>query len=137
MRLPFLSSLALVGFCGLGAAAPLAVHLHSSLSSPQAVGVSINLTARPENVSKGMMVFRYSVSVNGGPSRIVRDFSQDRDFTWAPELLEHNAKVRVTVRNNESKETAEDEMAFQLVSRIKGNAPVVTPSAHPLMTSSA
>ena len=119
MRLSLLSSLV---FCSLGAAAPLAVHLHSSLPSPQAVGVSINLTSRPENVLKGMLVYRYSVSVNGGPSRIIRDFSQDRDFTWAPELLEHNAKVRVTVRNNESKETVQDEMRFQFVSRIKGKA---------------
>ena len=83
--------------------------------------VSINLSPRVENMSKGMHVYRYSVSANGGPLRIIRDFSQDRDFTWAPELQEQGATVRVTVRNNESKETAENEMRFQIVSRIKGN----------------
>ena len=133
MRLSLISSLALVGLCSSGAAAPLAVHLHSNLASPQPVGVSINLSPRVENMSKGMHVYRYSVSANGGPLRIIRDFSQDRDFTWAPELQEQGATVRVTVRNNESKETAEDEMPFQIVSRIKGKASVVTPSAHPLI----
>lgn len=80
-----------------------------------------------------MLVFRYSASINGGPFRIVRDFSQQRDFTWAPELYEHAATIRVTARNNESKETAQDEMRFQITSRIKGKAPVITPSAHPLI----
>ena len=133
MRLPLISFLVLVGLCSSGAAAPLAVHLHSNLASPQAVGVSINLSPRVENMSKGMHVYRYSVSANGGPLRIIRDFSQDRGFTWVPELQEQSATVRVTVRNNESKETAEDEMRFQIVSRIKGKASVVTPSAHPLI----
>jgi arylsulfate sulfotransferase len=103
------------------------------MPSPQPVGVSIGLTPRVENVSRAMYVFRYSASVNGGPFRIVRDFSQQREFTWAPELYEHGATIRVTARNNENKETAEDEMRFQIVSRIKGKAPAITPSAHPLI----
>jgi len=133
MRQPLVSLLVLSALCSYGAAAPLGVHLRTTLPSPQPVGASIGLTPRLENVSKGMLVFRYSVSVNGGPFRIIRDFSQQRDFTWAPELYEHAATVRVTARNNESKETAQDEMRFQILSRIKGKALVVTPSAHPLI----
>jgi arylsulfate sulfotransferase len=111
----------------------MGVHLHSTLSSPQPIGVSIGLSPSVENFARAMHVFRYSVSINGGPFRIVRDFSQQRDFTWAPELFEHAAAIRVTARNNENKETAEDEMRFQIVSRIKGKAAVVTPSVHPLI----
>src|SRR5579863_6097549 len=83
----------LLGFLllsGLGFAAtepPLAVHLHSSLSSPQQVGTPIGLMPQPEHAGKGMLVFRYSVSVNGGPFRTVRDFSQQPLFAWAPELF--------------------------------------------------
>ena len=80
-----------------------------------------------------MHVFRYSVSVNGGPYRTVRDFSQQRDFSWAPALYEHEASVRVTVRNNETKEIADGEMRFRIVSRVKGAAPLVTPTSHPLV----
>src|SRR6476469_5795358 len=94
-------TLTFTGLCSLAYAVPLAVHLRSSLPSPQPVGTPIGLAPRLENVSKGMHVFRYSVSVNGGPYRIVRDFSQQRDFSWAPELYEHDAAVRITVRNNE------------------------------------
>src|SRR5580700_9333214 len=132
MRPPFKSLLILSALGSIAVAAPLGLHLHSTLPSPQPVGVVIGFTPRLENVSKGMLVFRYSVSLNGGPFRIVRDFSQQPDFTWAPELYEHAATVRVTARNNESKETAQDEMRFQIASRIKGKAPVVTPSSHPL-----
>jgi hypothetical protein len=133
MRTPLVSLLALSALTCLGTAAPLALHLRSTLPSPQPVGSSIGLTPRLENVSKGMLVFRYSVSVNGGPFRMVRDYSQQRDFTWTPELYEHSATIRVTARNNESKETAEDEMRFQITSRIAGKAPVITPSAYPLI----
>jgi arylsulfate sulfotransferase len=133
MRQPLVSLLVLSALGSCAAAAPLGLHLRSTLPSPQPVGVAIGLTPRLENVSKGMLVFRYSVSVNGGPFHIVRDFSQDASFIWAPELYEHAATVRVTARNNESKETAEDEMRFQIASRIKGQAPVVTPSSHPLI----
>jgi arylsulfate sulfotransferase len=121
------------GLCGLTYAAPLAVHLYSTVPSPQLVGTPIGLAPRIENVSKGMHVFRYSVSVSGGPFRIVRDFSQQNDFAWTPDLYEHEATVRITVRNNETKETATDEARFQIGSRVKGKAAVVTPTAHPLI----
>ncbi len=133
MRQRLVLFLALVGWCCSAAAAPLAVHLRSTLPSPQPVGVSIGLTPRIENPSKGMHVFRYAVSINGGAFRVVRDFSQQADFAWTPELYEQSAAIRITARNNESKETAEDEMRFQIVSRVKGGAPVVTPSANPLI----
>jgi hypothetical protein len=97
------------------------------------VGTPIGLFPRIENTSKGMHVFRYSVSVNSGPYRVIRDFSQQRDFAWAPELYEHEASVRVTVRNNETKDIADGEMRFRIVSRVKGDAAVVTPTAHPLV----
>ena len=54
-----------------------------------------------------MQVFRYSVSVNGGPFHIVRDFSQDKQFVWAPSLYEQDVRLKVTVRHNESKQTAD------------------------------
>lgn len=70
--------------------------------------------------------------MNGGPFRIVRDFSQSRDFAWMPELYEHEATIRVTARNNDTKETAEDETHIQIVPRAKSK-PAVTPTANPLV----
>lgn len=130
---PLLSILAVSFFGCAATAAPLAVHLRPTAPSPQPVGVSIGLAPRVENASNGMHVFRYSVSINGGPFHIIRDFSQQRDFIWTPELYEHAPIIRVTARNNESKETAEDDVRFQIVSRIKGKTAKVTPSSHPLV----
>lgn len=111
---------------------PMAVQLLTSLPSPQPVGTAIGLVPRIENPAKGMHVFRYSVSVNGGSFRIVRDFSQQRDFVWSPALYEHQATLRVTVRNNESKETAQGEVPFRIVPRVKAS-PIITPTSHPLI----
>src|SRR5215467_8602905 len=98
-------------------AASLVVHLIPALSSPQPVGTPIGLTTKIADGSRGMHAFRFAVSMNGGPLRVVRDFSQSRDFTWMPALYEHSAAIRVTGRNNDTKETAEDEIRFEIVSR--------------------
>lgn len=114
---------------------PLTVHLLTSLPSPEPVGTPIGLTTSigMESFSRDMFVFQYSVSVNGGPFRIVKDYSQSFTFAWAPELFEQSATIRVKVRNNETKATGEATVPFQFVSRVKGTAPVVTPTAHPLV----
>jgi len=112
---------------------PLAFHLYSTLPSPQSVGTPIGLMPRVENAGKGMLVFRYSVSVDGGPFRVVRDFSQQALFAWAPDLFEQSATIRVNVRNNETKATAQDDLAFRIVPRVNGTAAVVTPTSHPLV----
>src|SRR5262245_46715666 len=103
----------LISLLGLLAAsvsgAPLTVHLLTGLPSPQPVGTAIGLLPHIENEGKGMLVFRYAVSIGNEPLHIVRDFSQQKDFVWAPPLYEHEAHIRVTVRNNQTNETAEDE----------------------------
>ena len=114
---------------------PIAVHMQSSLPSPQPVGTPIGLTSWPgiESLTRDTFVFQYSVSVNGGPFHIVRDFSQQGSFAWAPELFEQTAKIRVVVRNNSTKATGQAELPFQIVSRVKGKEQVVTPTSHPLV----
>ena len=119
---------------GCGATeAPFAVRLVTTLASPQPVGTPIGLSPRLENVAKGTINVRYELSVNGGPFHIVRDFTQQRDFTWAPALYEHTAAIRVTVRNNETKETTQAETPFQIVARVKGAASTVVATSHPLI----
>jgi hypothetical protein len=113
--------------------APLSVQLFSNVPSPQPVGSVIGLMPHVENAARGMQVFRYSISIDGGPTHVIRDFSQQRDFVWSPPLYEHEATVRVTVRNNETKETAEAALSFRTISRVKGSMPVVTPTSHPLI----
>ena len=123
--------LAALGYSAAGAS--FGVRLVTTLPSPQPVGTPIGLSPRLENVAKGTIVVRYELSVNGGPFHIVRDFTQLRDFAWAPDLYEHSAAIRVTARNNETKETAQAETPFQIVQRVKGAASTVVATSHPLI----
>jgi arylsulfate sulfotransferase len=123
---------AALGLIGFGAyAAPLTVQLLPSLASPQPVGTIISLVPRLENTSHAKYVAQYSVSVDGGPFRMVRDFSQDLPFAWSPDLYDHEARIRVRVRENDTKEIAEAQLPFRIVSRIKGSQPLVTATPNP------
>src|SRR5947209_10933143 len=112
------------------AAAAIPVQLATSLPSPQPVGTVIGLLPRLSPPGPGLYNFRYMVSVNGGPFRMVRDFSQDPTFFWSPELYEHQARIRVTVRL--AKETSDAEIPFAIVPRAK-SAALITPTSHPLV----
>ena len=132
MKLPALF-FCLTFVCAGESTPPLGVRLLSNLASPQPVGTPIGLTARLTAPSRAKHVFRYSVSTAGGPFRIIRDFSQDSGFFWRPELYEHEAVVRVTVRNNESKQTAQADLPFKTESRVRNSVPVATPTPNPLI----
>ena len=123
--------LALAG--SLASGAPFSVRLLPGLPSPQPVGAVLALVPHVENPARGMHVFRYSASVDGGAFHVIRDFSQQQEFVWAPALYEHEARVRVTVRNNVSKETADAELPFRIVPRFSGQRASVTPTTHPLV----
>ncbi len=124
-----------LGFAGFAAdVEPLTVTLLPNLSSSQPVGTIITLVPRLKNsADKVTYVAQYSVSVDGGAFHMIRDFSQDMPFTWSPELYEHQARVRVTVRNNDTMETVAAELPFRIVSRVKDGRPVVTSTSHPLV----
>ncbi|MGC4054958.1 MAG: hypothetical protein QM757_39455 [Paludibaculum sp.] len=115
-----------------------AVRLLSNLSSPQSVGTVFGLTAIPKEEGEplklmGKYRFRYSVSVDGAAFRVVRDYSPQQGFAWRPELFEHDARVKVTMKNVTSKLTAEAELPFRVVARAVGQKTVVTPTANPLV----
>jgi arylsulfate sulfotransferase len=115
---------------------PVPVRLQSNLPSPQPVGTPIGLTTLPSVLGpsyRNLQVFQYSVSVNGGPFRVVRDYSQNNTFVWTPELFEQNVTIRVKSRDDDAKTSVQAEIPFQVVSRVKGKQSIVTPTAHPLV----
>jgi hypothetical protein len=86
--------------------APMKAHIVTDVPSLQPVGTVIGLTARVDGGEKGSLAFRFDVSENGGPFELLSDYSRDATFAWAPELYEHESKVRVMVLNQDTKETA-------------------------------
>lgn len=128
-RLVGLLILAALGCTGT----PFSVRLLASAPSPQAAGVKVGLQPFVESPPPGVAVYRYSVSVNGGAFRIIRDYSQDPAFVWSPALYEHDATVRLTVRINETKDIATGDLPYRITSRLHGATPQITPSANPLI----
>src|SRR5947199_3008718 len=114
------------------------VQIRTSLPSPQPVGTVIGVTPVPKEDGDPLKTFmklryRFSVSVDGADFRIVQDFSPKYAFAWRPELYEHEARVKLTVLNVESKETGDAEIPFRIVSRAAGPTPLATPTASPLV----
>jgi arylsulfate sulfotransferase len=114
-------------------AAPMKVHIVTDVPSPQPVGTVIGLTARVDGGAKGSLAVRFDVSENGGPFQLLSDYSRDATFAWAPELYEHESKLRVMVLNQETKETAEAELVFRMTPRKMGADGTVTPTTNPLV----
>lgn len=126
-----------LGYTVLRAGEP-SVRLLSSLPSPQPVGTVIGLTAVPKDEGDPLKLFpkfrlRFSVSTDGSEYRIVSDFSPQPLFAWRPELYEHDARVKVTLLNIETKKTAEAEMPFRIVARVTGQQASATPTTNPLV----
>src|SRR5579862_5374734 len=89
------------------------VTLVSSLPSPQPVGTVIMLEARPAvdgdpDKQTRFLQYRFSVSVDGSPFRILSDFNEDSGFAWRPDLFEHEARIKVTMRNKDPKQKGKD-----------------------------
>ena len=128
---------AAVGCLPLCWSAP-SVRIVPTFASPQPVGTVIGLAAVAKDEGDPFKLFpklryRFSVSVDGSPFRVVRDFSPQPNFNWRPELFEHEARVKVKLKNIATKMTADGELPFQIVPRGKGERPVATPTANPLV----
>ncbi len=133
MRIAAASPVYLFLICRTMCADPVKVTLLSSLPSPQKVGTSIGLSPHIEHAPRGAYVYRYSISVDGGPFHIVRDFSQAPGFVWTPALFEHEARARVTVRVNRTNDSWDAEIPFRITSRVADSRPSVSATAHPLV----
>src|SRR3954452_11859414 len=126
-----------LGYAVLRAGEP-SVRLMTSLPSPQPVGTVIGLTVIPKDEGDPFKLFpkfrvRFSVSVDGGDYRILSDFSTQPLFGWRPELYEHDARIKATLLNIETRKTAEAEMPFRIVARVTGQQATATPTANPLV----
>ena len=114
------------------------LQLLSSLPSPQLVGTAIGLEAKPTldgdpDKQRPLLQFRFSVSVDGAPFRIISDFKSGTGFVWRPDLYEHEARVKVTMRNTATKENLDSELPFRILPRANGGHPVASPTPVPLV----
>ena len=114
------------------------VQLVSTVPSPQMVGTMIGLEARPTldgDPDKQMrfLQYRFSVSVDQAPFRLLSDFNGGSGFVWRPDLYEHEARVKVTMRNTSTKESFDSELPFRILPRANAGKPAVSPTSVPLV----
>jgi hypothetical protein len=118
----------------LGRADPLpcTISLVPSVASPDLVGEPVTWTATATNCGEAP-VYQFSVGLSGGPHHVVRDFSPDNHFTWAP-MQEGSYDVQVTVKKGFSTtRTHFAVVSYQVDSRVTGSEAVISSTSNPLV----
>ncbi|HJT33048.1 MAG TPA: aryl-sulfate sulfotransferase [Pirellulales bacterium] len=101
--------------------------------APQLVGEPITWTATVSNGPTAGLVYQFSDGPIDGPFHVVRDFSPNNTFTWAP-MEEGNYKLKVTVKQGFDATDAESAVVHDEVdSRVTGSDAVITPTSNPLV----
>ena len=145
-----LAAVSIVGLVGAATAnaepSLCAISLHSSAPPTLLVGERIVWTATAANCGAAP-VFQFAIAARTGggnhkwpshePNRhrfaMVRDFSLDNSFAWAP-MQEGDYEVRAKVKNGFDSVQAESRLvSVRVTSRVTGEDAVVTPTQNPLV----
>lgn len=109
------------------------ISLAPSEAAPQLVGQPITWTATVSDTPTAGLVYQFREGAPNGPMQVVRDFSPDNHFTWAP-LQEGDYRIMVTAKPGFSATDAETAVVQDEVdSRVTGAEAVITPLANPLV----
>ncbi len=108
------------------------ISLTASEPAPQRVGTPITWTATVQNATPGL-VYQFRVGSPEGPFHMVRDFSPDNHFTWAP-LQEGKYRVQVLVKDGFAAQDSQSAVVTDKVDqRATGANAVISPTANPLV----
>jgi hypothetical protein len=108
------------------------ISLTPSEPAPQLVGAPITWTATVSDAPPGL-VYQFSVRDPHGPFHVVRDFSPDNHFTWAP-MQEGTYRVKVTVKDGfDAQDTESAVVTDKVDSRVTGDEAVISPTSNPLV----
>jgi arylsulfate sulfotransferase len=111
---------------------PSTISLVTSQAAAQLVGERITWTATVTD-GPAAPVYQFSDGPADGLSQVVRDFSRDNTFTWAP-MQEGSYTITVTVKDGFAGTDTESAHVSDLVnSRVTGSQAVITPTLNPLV----
>ena len=113
--------------------AKMVVKLTTSSQGPQQVGTPVSWTATVSGSQPGSLQFQFTGHKANGQARLLRAFHKSDRFTWASSDAEGDYIIEVTARNRYTGETATTEARFHVNSNVTGPAPVITPTANPLV----
>jgi arylsulfate sulfotransferase len=108
------------------------ISLTPSEAAPQLVGEPITWTATVTDAPPGL-IYQFDVGSPRGPFHVVRDFSPDNHFTWAP-MQEGTYRIKVTIKDGfDAEDTRSAVVSDRVDSRVTGDEAVISPTANPLV----
>jgi arylsulfate sulfotransferase len=114
--------------------AAMSVSLNPSVPSPQPLGTVVTWTASVAGASPGVLWYRFRSHRTDLPFHVVRDFGPVTTLDWTAANTEGSYEVELSVRNRDTGEVATTSVIYQMTSLITGNTPVISPTAHPLVS---
>jgi arylsulfate sulfotransferase len=138
-------------YCLVGLVAALCIPAHASvsilsvqpsLSGPQPIGTSIVWTVTATDSNPGPLTFQFNMAIPGSSFALVKDFNvgtlnsgkwTSQPFAWTATGIEGGYRMQVVIEDFTSGETASHTVSFEVTPVVKGSAPVVLPTANPLV----
>jgi len=113
--------------------AAMSASLSPSVSSPSPLGTLVTWSAAAPGASPGVLWYRFRSRPQGGDFRIIRDYGPYNTLDWTAAGHEGTYEVELSVRNLDTGEAAVTSVQYQMTSRVTGAAPVISPTANPLV----
>lgn len=118
------------------------VSVRATPRTPQTIGTTVVWTVTATDTNPGPLRFQFSVAAPGGPFVMARGFNTGTlasgtwtspSFAWTPTGIEGAYRIQVIVMDFVSGESASKTGSFQVTPLVTGSAPVVAPTANPLV----
>lgn len=139
MKSSFLSVSCLIGgVLAMGVAVPdlaaaMSATLNPSIPPPAPVGTIVTWQASVSDASPGTLWYRFRTRAIGTNFRVVRDYGPVDSLDWTASDHEGDYEIEASVRNRDTGETAVSSVVYQMTSRAGDGAPVISPTANPLV----
>lgn len=111
----------------------MSITLVSSVGSTALVGERVTWRAAPTEEVPGRLEYRFRARLAGERYRIIRDYAPVNSLDWTASEHEGQYEIEVSVRNVDTNEIAQTTATFDMTSRVTGDTPVISPTAHPLV----
>jgi arylsulfate sulfotransferase len=113
--------------------ASMTVSVAATGKTPLMVGDEVAIAATVAGQDPGNIVYRLSVARGSSPYQVVIDYNHYSSFEWAPSATEGMYSFQVSALNLSTHELATGTAQVNVLSRIVGNQPVITPTGQPLV----
>jgi arylsulfate sulfotransferase len=111
----------------------MSVSLTPSIPSPAPVGTIVTWTASVPNAGSATLWYRFRASAVGADLQMVRDYGPKPSLDWTVSDHEGTYQIEISARNPGTGDSATTIAKFVMTSRVTGNAPVISPTANPLV----